>query len=76
MKSWTSFDHGFLIECDAMEVGMSLVELNGVEELPTVRKSIPPVLVKFKDMFDWLEKLPQKGNIKHYIHLKKVTVKP
>ncbi|TYJ96605.1 transposon Tf2-1 polyprotein isoform X1 [Cucumis melo var. makuwa] len=44
MKSWTSFDHGFLIECDAMEVGAyewSDEVQKAFEKLKTMMMTLP-----------------------------------
>lgn len=73
MKAWTKFDKGFLIECRALEGGISLAELYGVDGVPTIQESIPTVLAKFKDAFEWLEELPPRREIEHHIHLKKGT---
>lgn len=39
---------------------MTLAELYGVEEVPTISESIQALLAKFEDVFDWPKELPQK----------------
>lgn len=52
---------------------MTLAEFCGVEEVPMIRESIPALLDKYKDVFEWLEELPLRRSIEHHIHLKKGT---
>ena len=56
-----------------MEGGISFANLYGVDEVTTIRESILAVLSKFEDVFEWPEKLPQRREIEHHIHLKKGT---
>ena len=58
MKTWTPSDQGFLIKGRALEGGMMFAELYGVDEMPTIRESIPVVLAQFDDVFYWPVKLP------------------
>lgn len=54
-----------------MEGGMSFAELYGIEEIPTVRESIPAVLAKFEDVFDCQEELPQREALSTIYTLRK-----
>lgn len=51
IKSWIDSDKGFLMECREMEGEMTLAESFGVEEVPTIRESMPALLDKFEDVF-------------------------
>lgn len=73
MKTWTYSDQGNLIECRALEGGISFADLYGGDEIPTIQESIPAVLTKFEDVFEWPEELPQRREIEHHVHLKKGT---
>ena len=52
---------------------MTFAEFYGVDDILTVNKSIPELLVRYEDVFDWPEELPPKGGIEHHIHLKNST---
>lgn len=67
MKSWSSSDQGFLVECRVMEGGMSLVELYGVDEVLIVVESIPALLSKIDNVFEWPEELRPRRSIEHHI---------
>lgn len=56
-----------------MEGGISFAELYGVNEVPTVKQSIPTMFAKFEDVFEWPGELPPRRSIEHHIHLKKGT---
>lgn len=49
---------------------MSLAKCYGVKKVPTVAESVPALLSKFEDVFDWVEALPP-SSIEHHTHLKK-----
>lgn len=51
MKTWTSSDQGFLIECHALEVRMSFAKLYEVDDVPIIQESIPIVLAESEDVF-------------------------
>lgn len=72
MKLWDDFDQGFLVECRALEGGISSAEESEIEVL-TVEESVSIVLKKFEDFFMWLETLPLRRDIEHHIHIKKGT---
>lgn len=63
MKSWGIEDKGFLIECRAMEGSLSIEELYDEEVVPTINESIPALLNKYEDVFNWLEELPPNRGI-------------
>lgn len=73
MKTWTELDQGFLIECGSLEGGMAFAAMYGVDEVPTTHESIPAVLAKNEDVFDWPGELPPQRTIEDHIHLKKGT---
>ena len=73
MKTWTELDQGFLIECGSLEGGMAFAAMYGVDEVPTTHESIPAVLCKNEDVFDWPGELPPQRSIEDHIHLKKGT---
>lgn len=81
IKTWGDSDQEFLVECRAIEYGrMTMAEFYGIDEVHTLEESVPAMLEKFADVFDWLEKLPPKRSIEHHIHLKKdinpINVRP
>ena len=41
MKTWTPYDQGFLIECRALEGGMTFAELYGIDDVPTIQELLP-----------------------------------
>ena len=49
---------------------MSLARWYGVDEVYTRSESIPAVIDKFEDVFDWPETLPPRRSIERHIHLK------
>lgn len=49
---------------------VTLVEWYGVDEVVTLRESVPELLEEYSDVFDWPEQLPPKRGIEHHIHLK------
>lgn len=55
-------------------------EMYDEEVIATVDNTIPPLLDKFNDVFDWPEELPPQREIEHHIYLKKgadqVNVRP
>lgn len=59
---------------------MTFAELYEVDEIPTVNESIPTLLAKFENAFDWQEELLPRPSIEHHIHLKKgidpINVRP
>ncbi|KAA0062661.1 Transposon Ty3-I Gag-Pol polyprotein [Cucumis melo var. makuwa] len=71
LKTWDDQDEGYLIECRAIEVKedrkQQIVEK---QESPWATNSIQNVLKGFDDVFTWPEKLPQRREIEHQIHLK------
>ena len=73
-KTWDNQDEGYLIECRAIEVKrdrkQQIVEK---QESPWATNSIQNVLKGFDDVFTWPEKLPQRREIEHQIHLKEGT---
>ncbi|KAA0041188.1 ty3-gypsy retroelement transposase [Cucumis melo var. makuwa] len=72
-KSWYTDDQGFLIECTSMEGSLTMEELYDEEVIPTICKSIPALLAKYEDVFNWPEELPPKTDVGYHIHLKKGT---
>lgn len=52
---------------------VTLVEWYGVDEVVTLRESVPELLEEYSDVFDWPERLPPKRGIEHHIHLKSGT---
>ena len=50
--------------------GMTMAEFYGIDEVFTVEESIPAVLDKYEDVFDWSEKLHLRREIDQ-IHLKR-----
>lgn len=62
---------GFLIECKALEGSLSVAEMYDEEEVPTIEESIPALLAKYEDVFNWPEGLPPQRSIEHHIHLRK-----
>ncbi|TYK02034.1 transposon Tf2-1 polyprotein isoform X1 [Cucumis melo var. makuwa] len=75
MKTWEGEDQGFLVECRAIEGKVPVATFYEEELETTVDNSIPPLLKKFLDVFEWPETLPPKRGIKHHIHLKHVYSK-
>lgn len=73
IKAWTKSDQGFLIECRALEGGISLADLYGLDDVPNIQESIPAVLAKLEDAFERSEEIPSTREIEHHIHLKKGT---
>lgn len=67
MKSWSPTNQGFLIECRAMERGITFAELYEVDEVPMMTESIPALLSKFEDVFDWPKDLPPRRSIEHQL---------
>lgn len=70
LKTWEVNDQGYLIECQALEGGMLLVECYKVDEVHTRTESIPRLLDKFLDVFEKPEELPPMRGVEHHIHLK------
>ena len=62
-----------MIECRSLEGGMAFAALYGVDEVSTIHESIPAVLAKYEDVFDWPGELPPQRTIEDHIHLKKGT---
>ncbi|KAL0539948.1 hypothetical protein IC582_024170 [Cucumis melo] len=73
MKSWKADDQSFLVECKAMEGGVSVDEGVDEEPLPTVENAIPAIIDKYADVFEWMGRLPPQRGINHHIYLKKGT---
>ena len=47
MKTWTPSDLGFLIECRALEGGMTFAELYGIDDVPTIQELLPADILAF-----------------------------
>lgn len=77
---WESKDQGFLVECRAMEGGVSMAKWYGIDEVANIDEALPTLLEKFGKVFEWPEELPPRREIEHHIHLKKeatpVNVRP
>ncbi|KAA0045136.1 ty3-gypsy retroelement transposase [Cucumis melo var. makuwa] len=73
MKSWEGEDQGFLVECRAIEGKVPVATFYEEKVESPVDNSIPPLLKKIADVFEWSETLPPKRGIEHYIHLKQGT---
>ena len=80
IKSWDESDREFLVKCRTLIAETIMAKFYGIDEVYTVEESVPEVLNKFSDVFDWPEKLPPRREIEHHIHLKKgtdlINVKP
>lgn len=73
-KCWDVNYQGYLIECRALEGGMSLAKCYGVDEVPTRTESKPRLLARCLEVFEKQEKLPPMRGVEHHIHLKLGTL--